>query len=204
MVKFLKHNNFQNLTYMVLCKYKNEVYTIIITKGIVGMNEDNESKESLEGKKKLRRLIMIVTGVLLVLVIGVFTYNFFNKNFGEINVAAKETLVEIKTIEDKEEQKQVVKDYDFVHQMSNNLIVAVDGKVWGTQEVTLKNIELGIEMLKDDPYIVEELGKWKEGEFKNVVDVHNYCWRILEGSIGKAKGSSKDGIENALKALGKE
>lgn len=141
---------------MVLCKYKNEVYTIIITKGIVGMNEDNESKESLEGKKKLRRLIMIVTGVLLVLVIGVFTYNFFNKNFGEINVAAKETLVEIKTIEDKEEQKQVVKDYDFVHQMSNNLIVAVDGKVWGTQEVTLKNIELGIEMLKDDPYIVEE------------------------------------------------
>lgn len=141
---------------MVLCKYKNEVYTIISTKGIVGMNEDNESKESLEGKKKLRRLIMIVTGVLLVLVIGVFTYNFFNKNFGEINVAAKETLVEIKTIEDKEEQKQVVKDYDFVHQMSNNLIVAVDGKVWGTQEVTLKNIELGIEMLKDDPYIVEE------------------------------------------------
>lgn len=168
------------------------------------MYDDNESKESLDGKKNLSRLIMIITGVLLVLVIAIFSYNFFNRNFGEVNGAAKETLSEIKTIEDKEEQKQVVKDYDFVHQMSNNLIVAVDGKVWGTQEVTMENIDLGMEMLKDDPYIVEELGKWKKGEFKNVVDVHNYCWRILEGSIGKAKGVSKEGIEKALQAIGIE
>lgn len=172
------------------------------------MNGDNENckngKVIIEEKKKLSRLVMIISAVLLVLVVVVLGYNFSSKNFGVVNEAAKETLSEIKTIENKEAQEQVVKDYDFVHQMSNNLIVASDGMVWGNQDVTLKNIDLGIEMLKEDPYIVEELNKWKEGNFKNSADVHNYCWRILEGNIGKAKGVSKEGIEKALKNIGKE
>lgn len=88
--------------------------------------------------------------------------------------------------------------------MSSNLIVASDGMIWGNQDVTLKNIDLGIEMLKHDDYIVTELNKWKEGDFKNATDVHNYCWRILGGNIGKAKSNSKDGIDKALKAIGKE
>lgn len=172
------------------------------------MNEDNERdtdiKESLGGKNKLVKLIVIINIILIVPVIGLLSYNYFNKNLGLVNESAKETLSEIKAIESKEEQEQTVKDYDFVHQMSNNLIVAEDGMVWGNQDVTLKNIDLGIEMLKDDKYIVEELGKWKNGEFDNAVELHNYCWRILEGSIGKAKGLSQEGINKALKAIGKE
>ena len=166
--------------------------------------EYEEDVQAVKNKGKLVKLIVIVNSVLLIAVIGFFIYNFFNKNFGPVNEAAKETLSEIKTIESKEEQKQIVKDYDFVHQMSNNLIVASDGIIWGNQDVTLENIDLGIKMLKNDSYIVEELNKWKKGEFKNSAEVHNYCWRILEGNIGKAKGLSKEGIDVALKAIGKE
>lgn len=167
------------------------------------MDEEKDA-QGVENKGKLVKLIVIVNSVLLTAVIVFFIYNLFNKNFGPVNEAAKETLSEIKTIESKEEQKQIVKDYDFVHQMSNNLIVASDGEKWGSQDVTLENIDLGIEMLKKDDYIVEELNKWKEGDFKNSEEIHNYCWKILEGSKGKAKGLSKEGIDKALKSIGKE
>lgn len=166
--------------------------------------EYEESAQAVQNKRKLVKVVVIVNSVLLIAVIGFFVYNFFNKNFGSVNEAAKETLSEIKTIESKEEQKQIVKDYDFVHQMSNNLIVSSDGVKWGEQAVTLENIDLGIKMLKNDSYIVSELNKWKKGEFKNSVEVHNYCWRILEGNVGKAKGLSQEGIDVALKAIRKE
>lgn len=172
------------------------------------MNEDNEKyttgKVIVGEKKKLSKLIVIINIILIVPVIGILSYNFFNKNLGEVNAAAKETIAEIETVENKEEQEQLVKDYDFVHQMSNNLIVASDGMVWGNKDVTLKNIDLGIEMLSNDQYIVDELAKWKEGDFDNAAEVHNYCWRILEGNIGKAKGVSKEGIDKALNAIGKK
>ncbi|SDO83050.1 DUF6241 domain-containing protein [Clostridium gasigenes] len=166
--------------------------------------EYEESAQAVQNKRKLVKVVVIVNSVLLIAVIGFFAYNLFNKNFGSVNEAAKETLSEIKDIESKEEQKQIVKDYDFVHQMSNNLIVSSDGVKWGEQAVTLENIDLGIEMLKNDSYIVSELNRWKKGEFKNSVEVHNYCWRILEGNVGKAKGLYQEGIDVALKAIKKE
>lgn len=166
------------------------------------MDEDND--KLVENKGKLVKVIVIVNVILLIVVGTFFVYRFFNREFGSVNEAAKETLSEIKAIENKVEKAAIVKDYNFVHQMSNNLIVASDNQKWGEQSVTLDNIELGIEMLKNDEYIVSELNKWKEGNFENSVEVHNYCWRILEGNTGKASGLSKEGINEALKAIGKE
>ncbi|MGL5352486.1 MAG: DUF6241 domain-containing protein [Clostridium sp.] len=168
------------------------------------MDEEEIVIDLTEKRSKVMKLIIILLITAVVVGIGFFAYRFVNRNFGPVNEAAKETLNEIKVTNTKSEQEKIVKDYDFVHQMSNNLIVASDGMIWGNQDVTLENIDLGIEMLKNDDYIVTELNKWKEGDFKNATDVHNYCWRILEGSIGKAKGNSKEGIDKALKAIGKE
>lgn len=169
--------------------------------------ESDEEEVVIESKEKIRKvmkLIMVLVVAAVVVGIGFFSFRFFNRNFGPVNEAAKETLSEIKETKTKVEKEQTVKNYDFVHQMSNNLIVASDGMIWGSQDVTIENIDLGIEMLKNDEYIVTELNKWKNGDFKNATDVHNYCWRILEGSIGKAKANSKEGIDKALKAIGKE
>ena len=166
------------------------------------MNEENNNV--VEDKRKLVKVIVTVNIILLIAVGVFFMYRFFNKELGDVNKAAKETLSEIKAIEDKKEQGKVVKDYKFVHQMSNNLIIASDGEKWGEQDVTVENIDLAIEMLKNDEYIATELNKWKEGDFKNSVEVHNYCWRILEGNTGKASSLSKEGIAEAFKGIGKE
>ena len=166
------------------------------------MNENEE--EVIGDNKKLGKVIIIINLILIVPVMGIFIYNFANKDMGKTNKAAKETLSEIEAIENTKEKKKIVKDYNFVHQMSNNLIIAGDGKIRGHQDVTLENIELGIEMLKNDAFIVEELNNWKMGEFENAVEVHNYCWRILGGEEGKAKSILKEGVEEAKKNIGKE
>lgn len=182
---------------------------------------DEENNQPLENKGKLIKLVIIVNIFLIIAVGGFISYQFFNKKLANENEAlkngdreealevvanksAKEILSEIRTIESKEQQEAIVKDYDFVHQMSNNLIVASDGQKWGEQAVTLDNINLGIEMLADDGYIVSELNKWKEGNFENAIEVHNYCWEILEGDTGKASSIYQEGIDAALKAIGKE
>ncbi|MGL5352504.1 MAG: DUF6241 domain-containing protein [Clostridium sp.] len=166
------------------------------------MSKDNE--EGSGDKKKLGMFVLIVNLILIVPVICIVAYKYSYKNLGDSNKAAKETLSKIEKIDDVKEKKQVVRDYDFVHQMSNNLIVAEDGKIRGNQDVTLENIEAGIKMLQNDSYIVEELNKWKEGNFDNAVELHNYCWRILDGNEGKAKSILSDGVEKAKKSIGKE
>lgn len=178
------------------------------------MNEDNEEKVVRD--KKLGKLILIINLVLLIPLMGILSFNFVSKNIRksneevnkvvnkEVYKEAEEILVEINTTKSDEEKGQIVRDYDFVHQMSNNLIIAIDGKIRGNQDVTLENIDLGIEMLKNDSYIVAELIKWKEGNFENAVEVHNYCWVILEGDEGKAEGISEEGVNAAKKAIGKE
>lgn len=166
------------------------------------MNEDR--KNTTGDKNKLGKLIVVINLILLIPVIGILSYNFTYRELGKTNKAAKETLSTIETIEDVKEKEQLVRDYDFVHQMSNNLIVAEDGKVRGYQELTLENVELAIKMLEKDPYIVEALSKWKKGEFENAVEVHNYCWRILGGDEGKAIDVLKEGIDEAKINIVKE
>ncbi|MGL5087827.1 MAG: DUF6241 domain-containing protein [Clostridium sp.] len=162
------------------------------------------SKEGSGDKKSLGMFVLVVNLILIVPVICIAFYKYSYKNLGDSNKAAKETLLKIETIEDTKEKKQVVTNYDFVHQMSNNLIVAEDGKKRGNQDVTLENIDAGIKMLQSDSYIVEELKKWKDGNFDNAVELHNYCWRILDGEEGKAQSILKDGVEKAKKNIGKE
>lgn len=165
---------------------------------------DEYKNNTTSNKSKLGKIIVVINLILLIPVAGILSYQFTYKELGKTNKAAKETLSTIETIESVKEKEQLVRDYDFVHQMSNNLIVAEDGKIRGYQEVTLENVELAIKMLEKDPFIVEELNKWKAGNFENVVEVHNYCWRILDGNEGKAIDVFKEGIDEAKKNIVKE
>ena len=81
---------------------------------------------------------------------------------------------------------------NFIHKMSNQIINAADGQKYGVIEITPEKIEIAlnsIENIKNEEardYLNKELTKWKNGNFDNAVEVHNYVWHMLDGEIGIA------------------
>ena len=81
---------------------------------------------------------------------------------------------------------------NFIHKMSNQIINAADGQKYGVIETTPEKIEIAlnsIENIKNEEardYLNKELTKWKNGNFDNAVEVHNYVWHMLDGEIGIA------------------
>lgn len=81
---------------------------------------------------------------------------------------------------------------NFIHQMSNQIINPVDGKKFGVINITPKNIEISLNSINHiknkeaRKYLEKELTKWKNGNFNNAVEVHNYVWHMLDGQIGIA------------------
>lgn len=89
-----------------------------------------------------------------------------------------------------------------IHSLANTLVEA-DYK-WQCGEVTPKTINLalkGVEEIEDHydrMHLRNSLTKWKNGEFSNAVEVHNYVWEMLDGSVGKAESLDKDKIQEIL------
>ena len=52
-----------------------------------------------------------------------------------------------------------------------------------------------------DEYLDTELKKWKGLDFSNGVEVHNYVWTKLGGTIGKAKSLDEQSIETIVNSL---
>ena len=81
---------------------------------------------------------------------------------------------------------------DFIHRMSNKIIKPIDGRKNGSIDINPKTIDIALNSLKNigdeeaRDYLHYELSKWKNGDFENVVLVHNYVWHMLDGNIGKA------------------
>lgn len=80
---------------------------------------------------------------------------------------------------------------DDMHYMSNTLIEAVDGEKWGTKEMNRENI-IDLENRINNINILEKdklltiLQSWKNNDFSDIVNDHNYVWSRLGGSVGKA------------------
>ena len=89
---------------------------------------------------------------------------------------------------------------NFIHKMSNQIINPVDGQKFGIIQITPDNIEIAlksIENINSDEartYLTKELTKWKNGDFSNGVQVHNYVWHMLDGEIGIASSLDEDEI----------
>jgi Family of unknown function (DUF6241) len=83
--------------------------------------------------------------------------------------------------------------YDLMHKMANTKIEAEDGQIWGKVEITDGAVNALIEAVSTASYedkeeILQILNRWKAKDFSNCVDEHNYFWKKLGGSIGKATG----------------
>ncbi|MGL5348899.1 MAG: DUF6241 domain-containing protein [Peptostreptococcaceae bacterium] len=98
-------------------------------------------------------------------------------------------------------------EYDaiqFIHQMSNSIIIATDNRKYGEVEITPKNINIAIAVLKQirsndaRDYLYSNLLRWKDGDFSNAVSVHNYVWELLDGEVGKAALVDYKKVEKVL------
>lgn len=92
---------------------------------------------------------------------------------------------------------------NYVHHMANTIIIAVDGKINGIEKITMESIDKALGLVQGvDEYLYNEINKWKEGDFSNGVDVHNYVWKELDGEIGKANSLDEAAIDAVKANLG--
>ncbi|WP_195940409.1 DUF6241 domain-containing protein [Romboutsia sp. 1001713B170131_170501_G6] len=93
----------------------------------------------------------------------------------------------------------------FIHEMANSIIKAVDDRKYGIVEITPESVDIAITSLgyvKDNDvkeYLNRQLLNWKKGDFDNAVEVHNYVWNILGGEVGKAISIKHDEV-NKIKS----
>ena len=149
---------------------------------------------------KNRIFITILTTISLIS-ISIFSF-FVYKQIDSGNLKAKSNISEIKKL-DKELSKDnsdVVNEdisysiddiYDILHRMSNTKIIAADNQVWGKIEITndyVLSLKSFIEKFDytDKDYLLEVLNRWENNDFSNAVEEHNYFWKKLGGTIGKA------------------
>jgi hypothetical protein len=79
-----------------------------------------------------------------------------------------------------------------MHKMINTKIVAEDGEIWGEIAITTNKCNQLITEVTDSGYpdkatLLQFLTLWKDNDFANGVNEHNYLWDGLHGTIGKAK-----------------
>lgn len=91
---------------------------------------------------------------------------------------------------------------DLIHSMANTVVEAKHK--WGSTEVSPKTIEIalqGVELIDDEynrTYLRNGLNKWSRGDFSNGVELHNYVWDVLDGSIGIADNLDQPMIDKIV------
>ncbi|MBK5458038.1 DUF6241 domain-containing protein [Peribacillus sp. TH27] len=80
-----------------------------------------------------------------------------------------------------------------MHSMTHQKVVATDK--WSNLPMTPENINAVYEFIKDSDIgfmlrkeLLRIAGDWKEGNFDNIVEDHNYFWEAQNGNVGKATG----------------
>lgn len=195
-------------------KDKNEIKKeVLVSEEVEDVNKEEITEEDddfEESNFNLKKFIVI----LLVLIISLSTILVLWSNGYEIVNFAFNRVNEITEEKDAEEKPQVGEEivatpvdlneiYDKVHLMANTIIVAEDGEIWGTYQITkddLSNIKN--QVLGNDDYLYNELSKWLELDFSNAVEVHNYVWEKLGGTVGKAEKLNDEKVQEVIQLLG--
>ena len=131
----------------------------------------------------------------------IWNFNFAFNKVSEIN-ENKNIDSENEAVENQVASIDIREYYEKVHHMANTIIIANDGQVWGKAEITKEAVNKIINDLKgNDDYLSNELEKWANKDFSNGVEVHNYVWDKLDGSIGKAKALNEEKIKEVIKGI---
>lgn len=168
---------------------------------------DLEEKSS-NGKKVVIILLVLIISLSTILVLWSNGYEIVNFAFNKVNEISEE--------KEAEDNKEPVENeniavapvdlnecYQRVHYMVNTIIIAEDGNIWGESEMSRDAVTQVINDLKgQDDYLSSELEKWLGLDFSNGVEVHNYVWNKLGGTIGKAKELNQEKVQRAIEVMG--
>lgn len=82
----------------------------------------------------------------------------------------------------------------YIHRMTNSVITSE--QIWGKEKINYKNIQTALEYAKNlrNATITAYLEDWKQGDFSNSVEFHNYVWELLGGTVGIADGLNEEAI----------
>lgn len=156
------------------------------------------SKDSVKTTKMNYKYIISALAVLVIITSSIaFFYIKISRKAALDNLTNK---TEVTIVENgKEEKIKIVEIYDLVHRMSNTIIVADKNLIWGKEKITFDKIDYVLAAVKnEDNYLYEEMLKWKDKDFSNAKDLHNYVWRKLDGNIGKAIENDDNNIKELI------
>ncbi|MGG4197685.1 DUF6241 domain-containing protein [Peribacillus frigoritolerans] len=78
-----------------------------------------------------------------------------------------------------------------MHHMTHQKVIAEEK--WGAVEMNSENINAVYDIVVDSDFMLKGdllniVSGWKEGNFDNVAQDHNYFWEYQNGTVGKATG----------------
>lgn len=176
-------------------------------KGDYEEDEDEYEGGSSKAKKAIMIIIILILSLSTVAILWANGYEIVNFALNKVSESNNELESAEESIGNTEENiaTEVVDIntiYDMIHRMANTIIIAEDGNIWGKDEITQDSIDKALYQLNGrDEYLDAELKKWKELDFYNGVEVHNYVWTKLGGTIGKAKSLDDQSIETIVSSL---
>ncbi|MET3321692.1 UNVERIFIED_ORG: hypothetical protein ABIC97_004795 [Peribacillus simplex] len=79
-----------------------------------------------------------------------------------------------------------------MHHMTHQKVIAEEK--WGAVEMNSENINAVYEIVNDSDFMLKGdllniVTGWKEGNFDNVAQDHNYFWEYQRGTVGRATGT---------------
>ena len=176
-------------------------------KGDYEEDEDEYEGGTSKAKKAIMIIIILILSLSTVAILWANGYEIVNFALNKVSESNNELESAEESIGNTEENiaTEVVDIntiYDMIHRMANTIIIDEDGNIWGKDEKTQDSIDKALYQLNGrDEYLDAELKKWKELDFSNGVDVHNYVWTKLGGTIGKAKALDDQSIETIVSSL---
>ncbi|WP_455487023.1 DUF6241 domain-containing protein, partial [Clostridium sp.] len=125
------------------------------------------------------------------------------ENESSIESSPKETSSQLQQVSSSEvevDNGYNIEDlYYEVHLRANTIIIAENDEIWEEIEIDKGFLNETVPLLKGkDDYLYKELLKWDDLDFSNAVEVHNYVWEKLGGTVGKAIAINEDAVQ-ALK-----
>lgn len=175
--------------------------------------EDEEEYEEINISKSSKNIIIaLIVTIVVSLPLGFFLYKYEireneKENIQNVSVKGqKNNSLESNDGEvDSKNINNIEKIYDEVHKMANSLIIAEDNQIWGEEKITRKKIKELLESVEGiDDFLTVEIEKWDKLDFNNAVEVHNYVWKKLGGTIGKAINLNNEGINEAIAEIDNE
>lgn len=150
--------------------------------------------------RKYNSVLFPIIIIILVVIVGKSAVVIFEKTNSFIDDS--EGIGELISNNNKNSNNAQVNNYSFVHEMTNTVINASDGEKWGNEKITLKKINDMIEKFTGvDDAVVIYLEEWKNGDFSNSVIFHNFVWKRLGGTIGKAESLNTEEIDKVIERI---